>query len=208
MPTADLIGPLSVLGTAVFALTGAISAAKKRFDLFGMIVLAAIVGLGGGTLRDILLGRLPVAWVREPWELAITTAVAIVSFFFLRSLYRLKTVFVWADALGLATFAVVGASVALAQNISPLLAPVFGMFTACFGGLLRDVIANERPLILYGELYASAALAGAAVYALGKSLAWNPFWTAVLALAVGLALRALGIIWRVHLPRPKLPERF
>ena len=208
MPTVDLIGPLSVLGTAVFALTGAISAAKKRFDLFGMIVLAAIVGLGGGTLRDILLGRLPVAWVREPWELAITTAVAIVSFFFLRSLYRLKTVFLWADALGLATFAVVGASVALAQNISPLLAPVFGMFTACFGGLLRDVIANERPLILYGELYASAALAGAAVYALGVSLAWNPFWTAVLALAVGLALRALGIIWRVHLPRPKLPERF
>jgi uncharacterized membrane protein YeiH len=204
----DLIEPLSLFGTAVFALTGAISAAKKRFDIFGMIVLAAIVGLGGGTLRDILLGRLPVAWVSQPWDLLITTSVALFSFFFLQSLYRLRTVFLWADALGLATFAVVGASVALEKNISPFLAPVFGMFTACFGGLLRDVIANERPLILYGELYASAALAGAAVYTLALSLAWSSFWSALLALAVALVLRALGIIWRVHLPRPKLPERF
>ena len=207
MPVVDLIEPLSVLGTAVFALTGAISAAKKRFDLFGMIVLAGLVGLGGGTLRDILLGRLPVFWVREPWDLLITTGVALLAFFFLKSFDRLKPLFLWADALGLATFAVVGASVALEQNVSPFLAPVFGMFTACFGGLLRDVIANDRPLILYGELYASAALAGSAVYTLVVVMHWGDFLAAVLALITGLVMRAMGIIWRVHLPRPKLPQR-
>lgn len=207
MQPVDLIEPLSVLGTAVFALTGAISAAKKRFDLFGMIVLAGLVGLGGGTLRDILLGRLPVFWVLEPWDLMITTSVAVLAFFFLRSFDRLKSLFLWADALGLATFAVVGSSIALAQGISPFLAPVFGMFTACFGGLLRDVIANDRPLILYGELYASAALAGSAVYTLAVVMHWGDFLAAVLALITGLAMRAMGIIWRVHLPRPKLPQR-
>lgn len=204
MQTITLIDTLSVLGTAVFALTGAMSAARKRFDLFGMIVLAGLVGLGGGTLRDLLLGRLPVFWVREPWDLMLTSGVAVMSFFFLQSLTKLKLVFLWADALGLATFAVVGTAVALEQNVAYYLAPVFGMFTACFGGLMRDVIANERPLILYGELYASAALAGAAAYSLVIYLGLGESTAALIALAVGLVMRAIGIIWRVHLPKPKV----
>lgn len=204
MQTISLIETLSVLGTAVFALTGAMSAARKRFDLFGMIVLAGLVGLGGGTLRDLLLGRLPVFWVREPWDLMLTSGVAVMSFFFLQSLTKLKLVFLWADALGLATFAVVGTAVALEQNVAYYLSPVFGMFTACFGGLMRDVIANERPLILYGELYASAALAGAAAYSLVIYLGLGESTAALIALAVGLVMRAIGIIWRVHLPKPKV----
>lgn len=202
MLTLDLIDPLSAIGTAVFALTGAISAARKRFDIFGMIVLAGVVGLGGGTLRDILLGKLPVTWVNDPSGLLITTSVAIFSFFFLKNLVRLETVFLWADAIGMATFAVIGTSLALQKDVSPFLAPVFGMFTACFGGLVRDVIVNERPTILYGELYATAALAGSAVYALGVSLAWSNVWVTVLSLIIALVLRALGIVWRMHLPKP------
>jgi uncharacterized membrane protein YeiH len=207
MQIIDLIAPLNALGTAVFALTGAISAVKKRFDLFGMIFLAGLVGLGGGTLRDVLLGRLPVFWVREPWDLLITTSVAILAFIFLKIFSRLKSLFLWADALGLATFAIVGASIALHQGVSPFLAPVFGMFTACFGGLMRDVIANERPLILYGELYASAALAGSAVYTFVVVMNWGDFLAAVSALVTGLTMRAIGIIWQVHLPTAKLPLR-
>lgn len=202
MLTVDLIDLLSAIGTAVFALTGAISAARKRFDIFGMIVLAAVVGLGGGTLRDILLGRLPVTWVSDPSGLLITTGVAIFSFFFLKNLVRLETTFLWADAIGMATFAVIGTSLAMEKSVSPFLAPVFGMFTACFGGLVRDVIVNERPTILYGELYATAALAGSAVYALGTQFGWNNFWVTATALIVALVLRALGIVWRLHLPRP------
>lgn len=202
MSTVDLIDLLSAIGTAVFALTGAISAARKRFDIFGMIVLAGVVGLGGGTLRDILLGKLPVTWVSDPSGLLITTGVAIFSFFFLKKLVRLETTFLWADAIGMATFAVIGTSLALEKSVSPFLAPVFGMFTACFGGLVRDVIVNERPTILYGELYATAALAGSGVYALGTQLEWNNFWVTALALIVSLVLRAMGIVWRLHLPRP------
>lgn len=202
MLTVDLIEPLSAIGTAVFALTGAISAARKRFDIFGMIVLAAVVGLGGGTLRDILLGRLPVTWVNDPSGLLITTSVAVCSFFFLKNLVRLESIFLWADAIGMATFAVIGTSLALEKDVSPFLAPVFGMFTACFGGLVRDVIVNERPTILYAELYATAALAGSACYALGMTLEWNSSWVTVLSLIVALVLRALGIVWRWHLPTP------
>lgn len=204
MLTVDLIDPLSAIGTAVFALTGAISAARKRFDIFGMIVLAAVVGLGGGTLRDVLLGRLPVTWVSDPSGLLITTSVAIFSFFFLKHLVRLEAIFLWADAIGMATFAVIGTSLALEKEVSPFLAPVFGMFTACFGGLVRDVIVNERPTILYGELYATAALAGSAVYVLGTVLNWNNIWVTVAALIVAMVLRALGIVWRMHLPRPEV----
>ena len=204
MLTVNLIDPLSAIGTAVFALTGAISAARKRFDIFGMIVLAAVVGLGGGTLRDVLLGKLPVTWVSDPSGLLITTSVAIFSFFFLKHLVRLEAIFLWADAIGMATFAVIGTSLALEKEVSPFLAPVFGMFTACFGGLVRDVIVNERPTILYGELYATAALAGSAVYVLGTVLNWNNIWVTVAALIVAMVLRALGIVWRMHLPRPEV----
>lgn len=204
MLTVNLIDPLSAIGTAVFALTGAISAARKRFDIFGMIVLAGVVGLGGGTLRDILLGRLPVTWVSDPSGLLITTSVAIFSFFFLKHLVRLEAIFLWADAIGMATFSVIGTSLALEKDVSPFLAPVFGMFTACFGGLVRDVIVNERPTILYGELYATAALAGSAVFALGTTLAWSNFWVTIAALIVAMVLRALGIVWRMHLPRPSV----
>ena len=206
MLTVDLINPLSAIGTAVFALTGAISAARKRFDIFGMIVLAAVVGLGGGTLRDVLLGKLPVTWVSDPSGLLITTSVAIFSFFFLKHLVRLEAIFLWADAIGMATFAVIGTSLALEKGVSPFLAPVFGMFTACFGGLVRDVIVNERPTILYGELYATAALAGSAVYVMGTTLNWNNVWVTLAALIVAMVLRALGIVWRLHLPRPKVMQ--
>ena len=203
MGTIDLLGSLSILGTAVFALTGAISAAKKRFDIFGMIVLAALVGLGGGTLRDVILGRLPVFWVRDPSELLNTTLVAVISFFALPWFERKKQIFLWADALGLATFAVVGTGVAIEQQVSLWLAPLFGVFSACFGGLLRDVIANDRPLILYGELYASAAFLGGVVYTLCFYWQWGHGLSVALALAVGLLMRAVGIIWKVHLPKPK-----
>jgi uncharacterized membrane protein YeiH len=202
----DLIAPLNIVGTIVFAMTGAISAARKRFDLFGLVVFAALVGLGGGTLRDILLGRLPVFWVLAPWNLALTTAVAILSFFMMRWITRFQRIFIWADALGLATFAIVGSAVSLEVGVSPYLAPLFGVFTGCFGGLLRDVIANERPLILYAELYASAALAAGAVYVGLLEWGLSSLTASILALAAGMLLRAASIIWGLHLPRAMYPR--
>ena len=202
MFTLDLLDVLSAIGTVVFALTGAISAAKKRFDIFGMVLLACVVGLGGGTLRDLLLGRLPVGWVTDPTEVLISVIVAVFAFLFLRNVSILKSLFLWADAIGMATFAVIGTTIALHKGVSPFLAPVFGMFTACFGGLVRDVIVNERPVILYGELYASAALIGSAVYAIGVVFKWDNLLATLLALFVALGLRAIGIVWGVHLPRP------
>lgn len=204
--TLDMLDVLSAIGTIVFALTGAISAAKKRFDIFGMILLACVVGLGGGTLRDLLLGRLPVSWVKDPTEVLISTTVAVVAFVFIKKINVLKSIFLWADAIGMATFAVIGTTVALQKDVSPFLAPVFGMFTACFGGLVRDVIVNERPVILYGELYASAALMGSAVYSIGVLFKWDNLWGTLLALSVAFGLRSLGIVRGVHLPRPKPGE--
>lgn len=199
-----IIDVLNVLGTAVFGLTGAISAARKNFDIFGMSFFAALVGLGGGTLRDVIIGRLPVFWVHEPWNIGVTTAAAFLAFFLMSRLERIDKVFIWADAVGLATFAIVGTSVALEQGVSIYLAPFFGMITACFGGMFRDVVANDAPTILYGELYASAAFAGGVTYVLVVALGGGHNWAALLGLIVGLCVRSLGIIWKMHLPRPKL----
>ena len=199
VPVIDI---LNILGTAVFGLTGAISAARKKFDIFGMSFFAALVGLGGGTLRDLIIGRLPVFWVQEPWNIAVTTAAAIFGFFTMSWLVRNDRVFIWADALGLATFAIVGTSVSLSQGVSIYLAPFFGMITACFGGMFRDVVANDAPTILYGELYASAAFAGGVTYVLALSNDLGHNWSALLGLIVGLFVRALGIVWKMHLPRP------
>jgi uncharacterized membrane protein YeiH len=202
----DFLDLLNIMGTAVFALTGAISAARKRFDLFGMIFFAALVGVGGGTLRDVILGRLPVFWVTAPINIAVTTVVAVLAFFLMRWLIRDRAIFLWADAIGLATFAIVGTAVALEVGVSPYLAPFFGVITGCFGGMIRDVVANEAPTLLYAELYATAAFAGGLVYVLALQTDWPHVANAaaLVGLITGLAVRSLGIIWRLHLPRAKV----
>ena len=161
---------LDYLAIAVFAATGALAASRKQLDMIGFIFLAAITGIGGGTFRDVILGQLPVFWVRNPNYMLVCLASGIVVYFgahLIESRFRLL---LWLDAIGLSAYAALGAAKGLAATGSPVVAIVTGMLTSAFGGILRDIVAGEPSVLLRPEVYVSAALAGAAVFTAADAL--------------------------------------
>lgn len=155
---------MDLFGTAVFAVSGGLMAARKRYDVFGFLVVAMAPAIGGGTVRDVALGALPVFWVADGNYLLATAAAALATFFFARFFVRYASALLVADAFGLALFAVVGAQKALATGAAPAIAVAMGAITAAGGGILRDVLCREEPLILRREIYATAAILGAALF--------------------------------------------
>jgi uncharacterized membrane protein YeiH len=166
IPLDTLLGWLDLAGIAVFAASGALVAARKRMDVVGFIVIGAATGFGGGTVRDLLLGRTQVFWLRDPALLAVASSIAVLVFFTAHRVENRFRALLWADAVGLALYAVLGAEIALVAGAHPWAAVLLGVVTATFGGVVRDVICNEIPLLLRKEIYALAALAGATVFVL------------------------------------------
>ena len=192
---------LDWLGVIVFAISGALVASRKQMDLIGFALLGTVAGIGGGTLRDLLLGQLPVFWVREPAYLV--TCVFVSGIVFLtahipQSRYRLL---LWVDALGLALFAVSGAERALLVGLGPVVAVSMGVITATFGGILRDVLGAQRPVVLSREVYVTAALLGALVFVTLSSLGFSREAALGVGFAAGFALRGAALHWDWSLPR-------
>src|SRR5256885_14168324 len=157
-------------GTAVFAVTGALVASRKRMDIFGFILLGCVTGMGGGILRDVMLGALPVFWVCEPVYLAICVAVSAATFFLAHIPESRYRVLLWLDAAGLALFCVVGADRALVAGARPSIAVAMGVVSATFGGIIRDILGGESPLILRRGNYLPVAAPGGA----GGVWVWVP----------------------------------
>jgi uncharacterized membrane protein YeiH len=202
---ATLIMALDLLGVGVFAITGALVASRKQMDLVGFALLATVTGIGGGTLRDLVLGLTPVFWVQQPIYVVICIVVAAIVFFTAHipeSRYRLL---LWLDALGLATFCVVGADRALVAEAGPFIAVVMGVITATFGGVVRDVLGGEIPVILRKEIYATAALAGAGTFVGGAMAGLAPAAAALGGLAVCLVIRGLALLrgWSLPVYKPR-----
>jgi uncharacterized membrane protein YeiH len=198
-----VLATIDWFGVAVFAVTGALVASRKQMDIFGFALLATVTGIGGGSVRDILLGNGPVFWVREPAYVAICVAVAAVVFFTAHipeSRYRLL---MWFDAIGLSFFCVVGASRGLTAG--PFVAVVMGVITASFGGIIRDVIGGESPFLLRKEIYVTAALAGAVVFVGGHSAGLPDTVGAVAGFVVCFVIRGVGLRYGLALPtyRPR-----
>ncbi len=187
-------------GTAVLAVTGALVASRKRMDIVGFVLLGCVTGIGGGSLRDAMLGALPVFWVKEPVYLAICVAVAAATFFLAHIPESRYRVLLWLDAAGLALFCVVGADRALAAGAGPFIAVAMGVVSATFGGVMRDILGGESPLILRKEIYVTAALAGAATF-MGLAALGAP---GAIAAAAGFAacfvIRALALHYGWSLP--------
>lgn len=163
MPLAWLLEALNWVGSAAFAAAGALTASRRQLDPLGFVLIAALTAFGGGTVRDVLLGR-PVLWLGTPGLAFMVAAVAMTVFFTAHRLEHRFVPLIWADALGMALFAVLGAEAALEDGASPWAAILLGMITATFGGALRDVVCGELPLILRKEIYATAAALGAAAF--------------------------------------------
>jgi len=202
----ELMGWLDLAGVAVFAVSGALEAARREMDLLGFVLVGSVTGIGGGTLRDLLLGSTPVFWIDAPVYLSVCVVAACLTFAGARLLASRLRALMWMDAAGLAVFAVTGTQAALAQGVSPIIAAGMGMMSATFGGFIRDIMCNDIPLILRSEIYATAALAGAGVYvALNAAGAAAPVAT-LAALAVGFGLRAVAIVTGLSLPKYRRPR--
>ena len=201
MGTLDLVlRVLDWLGIAAFAASGALVASRKQMDVVGFVLIGVVTGFGGGTLRDLLLGRTPVFWLDRPELLAIAAAAALVVFVTAHLVESRFQALLWVDAVGLALYAVVGAEIALIAGVDPWAAVLLGVMTATGGGILRDVICNELPLILRREIYITAAAVAAASY-VALRLAPLPREIALPAgILLGFGLRALAILRGWSLP--------
>ena len=189
------------LGDVVFAISGALMAAKYKMDIVGFIIIGTITGIGGGTTRDLLLGR-TVWWTQDPVELVLVIAVSIITFFFITSDITRKKGAIWADALGLSVFAVVGTHIALAFGTPFFIAVVIGVITATGGGVIRDIITNNLPMIMSGQVYASAALLGALGYASLKYWGAGEITSEVVGVLAAFTLRASAIIFDIRMGPP------
>ena len=199
-----MLAGLDLAGIAVFAVSGALVASRKLMDPVGFALIATITGIGGGTLRDLLLDR-DVFWVQQPHYVGVCTAFALLVYVLAPHIEYRYRVLLWADAAGLSLFCVLGAKLAIDSGASGPIAIVMGLLTATFGGLIRDVLCNETPLILRHEIYATAALAGALAYVLLEA-ASLPYGGAELGgIGVCFLVRAFGLVSGLSLPgyRPR-----
>ena len=185
-------------GVAVFAITGCLVAAKKQLDIVSFIFLAAVTGIGGGTARDVVLGRLPVFWVQQPLYLIDCVVTGIVMFFVARHVASYQKWIIWGDAVGTAVFTVTGTKIAYDTGAHWSVCVTMGVMTSIVGGIIRDILAGEPSLIIRKEIYATACALGAAMFLVVQPYA--PHWAVLAGVASCFALRAAAIVWRLHLP--------
>jgi len=190
---------IDIAGTLVFAISGMIAAIERKFDLVGAIVIGFVTALGGGTLRDLLLGIAPVGWMTNLTYLYIIAAAVPITYLGLRVLRKLRrTNFVF-DTLGIGLFTVLGAEKTLALGLSPVIAVLMGVVSAAFGGVIRDVLCGEVPLIFRKEIYATACLAGAVVFVVADAVSPDRDLNLALAIATVIVIRYLSIRFGWHL---------
>jgi uncharacterized membrane protein YeiH len=190
---------LNVAGLAVFAVSGALVAARKRLDIIAACFFAVVAATGGGTLRDILIDA-PVFWMRDATALVICLAVAVAVWLVPLRWWPVRALD-WFDAAGLAAYAVYGAGKALSFGIAPLPAAAMGIVTACMGGVIRDIVADEPSILLRPELYVTAALLAASLFVALVTAGAPVTWASLAGAAAGFALRAAAIRWGLSLPR-------
>ncbi len=194
-----MIQIIDLCGVGIFAVSGALVAGRKQMDLFGVVVLAIITGIGGGTLRDLLLG-VPVFWIQQPVYISIGTGAALATVFISRFRTLGSLPLLVADAAGLAFFCVLGAAKAMQAGAGPGVVTLMGAMTGIVGGVLRDILSGDVPLVLRHDLYATCAVAGAGIFELLMALG-TPGGVAVWAgLLTTLGLRLAAIRWHLGLP--------
>jgi uncharacterized membrane protein YeiH len=182
-------------------MTAALAAGRRSMDWMGVCLLGSIAALGGGSVRDVLLGHYPLVWVKEPWLLLLTAGAAACAIAFARIIHHLRIVFLVLDAIGLVVFTIAGCEVALQMNQPLLIVIIAGMITGCVGGVLRDVLCNDVPLLFRSELYASVSVVTGALYVAALRGGLNPEIATLAAFVVGLAFRLLAIRYRWEMPK-------
>jgi uncharacterized membrane protein YeiH len=203
--TLILVTVLDLGGTFVFAISGAVAAVKYRLDIFGVMVLAFAAGNVGGITRDLLIGAVPPAAISSLNYVGVSILAGLIVFFWDPLVTRHNNTVLWFDAIGLAFFAVAGAEKALVHGLNPVMAALLGMLTGIGGGMLRDVLVMQIPAVLRSDLYALAALVGAAIVVGGHVLNVNAVATTLIGGLACFALRYMAIRHGWHLPSARAP---
>ncbi len=190
---------LDFIGVALFAATGALAASRKQLDIVGFVFLAAVTGVGGGTVRDLILD-VPVFWVETQTYLLVAAATAVAVYFIAPQLESRYTWLLWLDAVALAAYGVFGAAKGFAMTGSPMVAVAMGMLTGCFGGILRDVITGEPSVLLRREIYVTAVVVGAVVMVAGVAIGLPDLAAAVAGFLCAFGVRAGAVLFGWSLP--------
>jgi uncharacterized membrane protein YeiH len=193
----------NLFGVVMFAMSGALAASDKNMykDLFGISFTAFATAVGGGTLRDIILGAHPIAWVADNNYLIAITAGIVLMILLRKQLVKIPKILLVFDTAGIAIYTIIGMEKALALDVAPLAAVIMGLFTAVMGGVIRDTLINELPQIFRKEIYATACIAGALVYLALKYSSLPNIWSAVISIITIIVIRLAAIKFRWHLPK-------
>ncbi len=191
---------IDILGTVAFSISGVLTAMNKKMDPFGILIIATVTSVGGGTLRDILVGRVPVSWMLDMtfiYVILISSVFAVV--FRAKLKYFRKSLFLF-DTIGIALYTATGAQIGLAADLHPLVCIALGMMSACFGGVLRDILCNEIPIIFRKEIYATACMVGGAIFLLLKHFKIENTMAVIIAGLVIIGIRIFAVVYRLQLP--------
>jgi uncharacterized membrane protein YeiH len=200
MPT-HFLYIIDILGTISFAVSGAFLAMEKKLDPFGVLVLSFVTAIGGGTLRDIMIGNLPVSWLRNETATIVIFSSAVATMIFGRYLRHLTTTLFLFDALGLGLFTLIGIEFGIEKHFSIGVCLALGTITACFGGVVRDVLLNNIPLLFRKEIYAVACIAGGAIYFLMKQTSIDATTSKILCILIIFIIRILAVRYKLSLPQ-------
>lgn len=189
------------IAISVEAMTAALAAGRRNMDWFGVCLIACVTALGGGTLRDILLNHYPLVWVENPYVLLLVCGAALLTIPLARLVDRLKWPFLLLDALGLVVFTVIGCNIGIEAGVHPIIVIVAGMVTGTAGGILRDVLCNDIPLIFQGELYATVSMITGIIYFAGLSAGLPIDVMIIGSIAIGFTLRVMALAFRWEMPK-------
>jgi len=191
---------LDLLGTAAFAIPGALFAINKKMDPFGVFIIAFVTAIGGGTLRDILIGKSPVVWMTDLNYVYVIFIAVILAIVFRKKIACLsKSLFLF-DTIGLGVFTIIGTEIGIQNNLHPIISVSLGMITATFGGVIRDTLSNEVPLIFHKEIYATACIVGAVTYLILNQFQIDQNINHILTTLMVIAVRLIAVKFKLQLP--------
>ena len=197
----DLVYIIDLSGTFVFAISGMATATEKKFDIFGASIIALVTAVGGGTIRDVLIGSQPVGWMKDGNFLLVIGVAILLSFFFLKKILRLRQTMFLFDAIGIGLFTILGLTKTLSLGLSPAIAIIMGTVSASFGGVVRDILCNEVPIIFGKEIYATACLAGGILFLILNQIGLDYHVNMVLTIAFIVFIRILAVRRKWELPK-------
>ncbi len=191
---------IDILGTIAFAISGVLVAMEKKLDLFGVFIIAFVTAVGGGTLRDMLIGNAPVAWMSNPDYVITIVGSVIFAILFINQLkYLRRTLFLF-DTIGIGLFTMVGIEKGISADLMPIMCIFLGTITASFGGVIRDILCNEIPVIFRKEIYATACILGGVSYFLLLKLPWDGTFSYITAIFIIIIIRLLAVRFKITLP--------